>query len=177
MTHSTLKILERIGDAIDGFSEFCGRAVSWLVLAMVLLVGYDVTMRYLFRSGSIALQELEWHIFSVIFLAGAAYTLKHDAHVRLDLVYQSRRLTDRHRAWINLLGDIFFLIPFCVLIIVSVWPFLYQSYLYSEGSPDPGGLPYRWLLKAVIPLSFAMLIVQGIGNACRNIARILGGDP
>ena len=176
MRPASLKTLVSVANAVDSFSEYCGRAVSWLVLAMVLLVGYDVTMRYVFRSGSIALQELEWHLFSIIFLAGAAYTLKHDAHVRLDLFYQSKRLTDRHRAWINLAGDLLFLIPFCILIIVSVWPFLYQSYLYAEGSPDPGGLPYRWLLKAMIPVGFAMLIVQGLGNACRNIARLLERD-
>ena len=82
------------------------------MLALVLLVSYDVSMRYLFSSGSIALQEMEWHLFAVIFLIGAAYTFKHDDHVRLDLFYQSRFMNDYRRAWVNLLGSLFMLLPF-----------------------------------------------------------------
>ncbi len=169
-----LEILTVISTKISLISESSGKLVAWLVFLMTLLVGYDVTMRYLFQSGSVALQELEWHLFSLIFLLGAAYTLKHDEHVRLDLFYQSRFMNDYRRAWLNLFGSLFLLIPFSVLIIWSVWPFLEQAYIYSEGSPDPGGLPYRWLLKAVIPLGFALLVLQGISDALKNLARILG---
>ena len=84
------RLLQRIARPVECFSEWCGRGVAWLVPAMVLLVGYDVAMRYLFQSGSVALQELEWHLFGLIFLLGAAYTLKHDDHVRVDVIYQSR---------------------------------------------------------------------------------------
>ena len=75
---------------IDAFSEWTGRAVSWLVLIMVLIIAYDVAMRYLFQSGSVGLQELEWHLFALVFMLGSAYTLKHDGHVRVDIFYQSR---------------------------------------------------------------------------------------
>jgi TRAP-type mannitol/chloroaromatic compound transport system permease small subunit len=168
-------LIDAVSTRIDRFNDRVGRAVSWLVVAMVLLVGYDVTMRYVFSSGSVALQELEWHLFAMIFLLGAAYTLKHDGHVRLDLIYTSRFMNDYRRAWVNLLGTLCFLIPFAVLIIVSAIPFVQQSYLHMEGSPDPGGLPYRWLLKACIPLGFLLLILQGISEALKSLRRILEG--
>lgn len=166
-------MLNTLSQYIDRLNDVIGRLVSWLVLALVLLVGYDVTMRYLFQSGSVALQELEWHLFSVIFLLGAAYTLQHNDHVRLDLFYQSRFMNDYRRAWVNLVGSLCFLIPFCVLIIISSVPFVQQSFSHMEGSPDPGGLPYRWLLKSSIPLGFALLILQGTGEAVKSLQTIL----
>ena len=166
-------LLEQLSVKLDQFSEFSGKLVSWLVLAMVLLVSYDVAMRYFFLSGSIALQEMEWHLFSLIFLIGAAYTLKHDDHVRLDLFYKSRFMNDERRAWVNLLGSLLLLIPFCILIIVTAWPFVFQSYIHLEGSPDPGGLPYRWILKASIPLGFTLLLLQGIADIAKNLKLIL----
>jgi TRAP-type mannitol/chloroaromatic compound transport system permease small subunit len=168
-----LRLLQQISDKLDQFSEFSGKLVSWLVLAMVLLVSYDVTMRYLFLSGSIALQEMEWHLFSLIFLIGAAYTLKHDDHVRLDLFYKSRFMNDERRAWVNLLGSLLLLIPFCILIITTSWPFVFQAYIHLEGSPDPGGLPYRWILKAGIPLGFTLLLLQGVADIAKNLKLIL----
>ena len=169
-----MRFLYKTGNFIEQLNENIGKLVAWLVLLMTLLVSYDVTMRYLFQSGSVALQELEWHLFSVIFLIGAAYTLKHDDHVRLDLFYQSRFMNDLARTWVNLLGTIFFLIPFCVLVVISAWPFIQQSYLHMEGSPDPGGLQYRWLLKSMIPLGFAMLVLQGIANIINCVKKIMG---
>ncbi len=169
-----LRLLQQISDKLDQFSEFSGKLVSWLVLAMVLLVSYDVAMRYLFLSGSIALQEMEWHLFSLIFLIGAAYTLKHDDHVRLDLFYKSRFMNDERRAWVNLLGSLLLLIPFCILIITTSWPFVFQAYIHLEGSPDPGGLPYRWILKAGIPLGFTLLLLQGVADIAKNLNIILG---
>ena len=170
---SLLDLLAKLSKRITCLNEIFGRGVSWLVLAMVLLVVYDVTMRYLFKSGSIALQELEWHLFSLIFLLGAAYTLIHDDHVRMDLFYQSRFMNDRRRAWINLLGSLFFLLPFCALVIKSSLPFIEQSFSFHEGSPDPGGLPYRWILKSVISLAFFLLFLQGIAEILKNLRTIL----
>ena len=170
-------VIDKVSGWIEWFSETCGRALAWLVLALVLLVGYDVMMRYFFLSGSIAIQELEWHLFSLIFLLGAAYTLKHDDHVRLDLVYRSRFMSDYRRAWVNLVCSLLFLIPFCALIIKSSWPFVSQAYLFAEGSPDPGGLPDRWVLKAAIPLGFFLLIVQGISEALKSLCFIMDRKP
>lgn len=167
-------LLLNLAAKIDVFTEFTGKLLSWLVILLVLLVGYDVSMRYLFQSGSIGLQELEWHLFSIIFLTGAAYTLKHDAHVRLDILYRSGFVTDKHRAWLNVFGTLFILIPFCILIVVSAWPFVAQAYLYNEGSPDPGGLPARWFIKTMIPMGFGLLLIQSIAELIKNAASAMG---
>ena len=165
--------LLRISNRIDAISERTGQLAAWLVPLMVVIIGYDITMRYLFRIGSVALQELEWHLFALVFLLGAAYTLKHDGHVRVDIFYRSRFLNDRQRAWIEVLGTLLFLIPFCVLIIASAWPFVMNSFAMGEGSPDAGGLPYRYLLKAAIPLGFFLLLLQGIANMLRAVVLLL----
>jgi TRAP-type mannitol/chloroaromatic compound transport system permease small subunit len=166
------KLISQVVHIIDSFTEWSGRSVAWLVLAMVLLICYDVAMRYLLQQGSVALQELEWHLFALIFLLGSAYTLKHDEHVRVDILYQSRKLSDKHRALINIVGILVFLLPFCILILISAWPFVENAYFYNEGSPDPGGLPYRYLLKASVLVAFAMLILQGFAELLRNILKL-----
>jgi len=134
-------------------------------------------MRYLFQSGSIGIQELEWHLFSIIFLIGAAYTLKHGEHVRLDIFYQSKFLNDRKRAWIDAFGSLFILLPFCFLIVVSTWPSISLAYLSSEVSPDPGGLPARWLIKTMIPVGFGLLLLQAISESIKKITIALDKTP
>lgn len=171
--YELLNLIKKCAAGLEYISEWSGRIIAWLVLIMVVLVSYDVAMRYIFRSGSITLQELEWHIFSMIFLLGAAYTFKHDDHVRLDLFYQSKYMNDLKRAWVDIIGGVFFLIPFCLLVIISSWPFVSQSFIHMEGSPDPGGLPWRWLLKATIPLGFILLMLQGIADILKNMIRVL----
>ena len=167
------KIFLNLSVIIDRFTEWTGIAISWLVILLVLLVGYDVSMRYLFQSGSIGIQELEWHLFSIIFLIGAAYTLKHDEHVRLDVLYRSQFLNDKHHALIDAFGSLFILLPFCILIVVSAWPFISQAYIYNEASPDTGGLPARWLIKSMIPVGFALLILQGIAECIKKIIFVM----
>lgn len=162
---------------IEKIAELTGRAVSWLVLGMVLIIVYDVGMRYLFHIGSVGLQELEWHLFALIFLLGAAYTFKHDDHVRVDIFYHSRHMSERRRAWVDLLGGLFFLLPFCLLIIVSSAAFVDNSFAIGEGSPDPGGLPYRFLLKAAIPLSFLLLLLQGVAHMLRSVQVLVNRQP
>ncbi len=173
LSHKQIQHLNSLSEGIEHFSDKVGQYIAWLVLMMVILVSYDVTMRYFFQSGSVALQELEWHLFSLIFLLGAAYTFKHDDHVRLDLLYQSKYMNEYRRAWVNFLGGVLFLMPFCLLIIITSWPFVAQSYLHMEGSPDPGGLTYRWILKSSIPLGFALLLLQGIAEIIKNLLFIM----
>tara|TARA_X000001036_G_scaffold418928_1_gene438241 strand:- start:1798 stop:2316 length:519 start_codon:yes stop_codon:yes gene_type:complete len=158
---------------IDAFTEYTGKCISVLVVMLVLLVGYDVFMRYLFSSGSIAIQELEWHIFSIIFLLGSAYTLKHDEHVRLDILYNSKLISEKMRLWFDIAGILLILLPFCTLIIISAWPFVMQAYAHGEISPDSGGLPGRWLIKAAIPVGFFMLLIQGIAELLKKILFVL----
>lgn len=166
---------DKLATLIECCSEWSGRLVAWLVLLMALVIGYDVAMRYLFHSGSVALQELEWHLFALIFLLGAAYTLRHDGHVRVDMIYRSRFMGARRRALVDLAGTLLFLLPFCWLVISGSLPFVENAWSMHEGSPDPGGLPARWLLKAAIPFGFALLLLQGIAMAIRSV-QVLFGD-
>ena len=173
MQNKICTILDKIASMLEGLIEMTGKVISWLILILVVIVSYDVTMRYLLQSGSIAIQEMEWHVFSLLFLLSAAYTFKHDDHVRLDLFYQSRFMNDYRRAWVNFLGTILFLLPFCVLIIVSSWQFIHLAFIHGEGSPDPGGLPYRWIIKSSIPVAFTLLALHGIAYSIKNLQIIL----
>lgn len=161
----TVRIIERL-------NEIVGQLAAWLVVALVSLTLFDVAMRYLFRDGSVAAQEMEWHLFAMIFLLGAGYTLKHDAHVRVDLFYASQRFSDRHRALVDLGGNVLFLLPFSLLVIWSSLPFVTSAYVGAEISPDPGGLHYRWLIKACIPCGFILLSLQSVAAAWRCIERL-----
>lgn len=165
--------ITKIADFIESISEWSGRAVSWLVLAMVMIICYDASMRFIFLRGSVALQELEWHLFALVFLLGGAYTLKHDDHVRVDVLFNSKWMSTRRRAWVNLCGGLVLLGPFCLLVIISSGPFVASAYQFSETSPDPGGLYYRYLLKAAIPMGFSLLLLQGIAGVIRNAVQLL----
>jgi len=158
---------------IDALNEHVGRAVSWLTTGMVLVVCFDVVTRYLLNMSMVAVQELEWHLFALIFLLGAAYTLKEDGHVRVDVFYS--RLSPRAKAFIDLVGSLIFLIPFCILIIWSSQQFVSMSWAVQEGSPNPGGLPFRYLLKAAIPIGFVLVLLQGIAQAGKSLITLVEG--
>jgi len=157
---------------IDKVNEWVGRGVAWVTLCLVLVVFADVVMRYLFNTSFVFTQELEWHIFGFIFLIGAGYTLLHDGHVRVDIIYQ--RLGLKGRAWINLGGVILFLIPGCVMVITTSWKFTMTSFAILEGSPDPGGIPFRFLMKGCIPAGFTLLLLQGLSLGMHSLLQILG---
>ncbi len=160
-------MLTRIEYWIDRFTDVVGGIATVAMLLMLMNVFYDAIMRYFFKTGSIALQELEWHLFSVVFMFGIAYALKEDSHVRVDILYD--RLSPRTQAIINIAGTLLLLIPLSVLVINgSIW-FVHESWQVGEISGDPGGLTHRWLIKAVIPLSFVFLIISSIGFMIRNL--------
>ncbi len=167
-----LEILDAVSRAIDRLNLVVGRLVSWVTLLVVLVVFADVVMRYAFNTSFVFTQELEWHLFAFIFLMGAGYTLLREGHVRVDILYQ--RLDRRGRAWVDLVGVALFLLPGCTLVIATSIPFVVSSFLTGEGSPDPGGIPYRWLLKACIPAGFLLLGLQGISMGIKAI-RVLAG--
>jgi len=159
-------MLLQIEKWIDRFTDIIGAIATVTMFLMLVNVFNDAIMRYFFRSGSIALQELEWHLFSVVFMFGIAYALKEDGHVRVDILYD--RWSPRTQAIINIAGTLMFLIPLSVLIIHgSVW-FVHESFISGEISGDPGGLTHRWLIKAVIPTSFVFLIISSVGFMIRN---------
>jgi TRAP-type mannitol/chloroaromatic compound transport system permease small subunit len=161
--------LERI---FDRFSDVMGWVAGALNLLMLINVFYDSIMRYFFSTGSIALQEMEWHLFAMVFLFGIAYALKEDGHVRVDVLYD--RFPPRWKAIVNIAGAVLMLLPLSVLVIEgSVW-YVQEAISTGEVSGDPGGLPYRWLIKLVIPASFVFLIVSATGFVIRNINIFLG---
>ncbi|MEZ4525090.1 MAG: TRAP transporter small permease subunit [Desulfobacterales bacterium] len=159
---------------IDTVNTWVGRFVAWAAFLVVLVVFTDVVMRYAFKTSYVFVQELEWHLFSFIFLMGAGYTLLKDGHVRVDIIYQ--RLSPKARAWVNIVGVIFFLIPGCILVISTSWHFVRNSYSIMEGSPDPGGIPYRYIVKFCIPAGFVLLLLQGIALGIRSFFILIGKD-
>ena len=162
-----MKLLLRGIRILDGTSEYVGRAVSWLNAGLVLLICVSVTMRYAFNESRIYLDELQWHLFSLVFLLGAAYALKHDRHVRVDVFYQ--RFSPKGQAWINLLGTLLFLVPFCLLVVRQSWVFAERAYLTNESSADPGGLPARYLIKGALVVGFVLLLLQALSVILRSL--------
>lgn len=158
----------------DGVNEQVGKGVAWLTTVLVVVVCYDVFTRYVLQNSLVAVQELEWHLFALVFLLGAGYSLKYDKHVRVDVFYS--RFSPRAQAWVNLVGSVLFLIPFCLMVIWSSQNFVMNAYLFGETSPDPGGLPARWVLKAAIPVGFLLLLIQGCALACRSALGIWGEE-
>jgi TRAP-type mannitol/chloroaromatic compound transport system permease small subunit len=165
-------MLLRLEALFDRFADVMGWIAGVLNLAMLVNVFYDAIMRYFFNSGSIAMQEMEWHLFAMVFLFGIAYGLKEDSHVRVDVLYD--RFSPRTKAIIDIGGTLLFLLPLSVLIVEgSIW-YVHEAFTSGEVSGDPGGLPYRWLIKLVIPASFVFLIVSATGFVIRNVNIIRG---
>lgn len=174
-----MTVLLRIAAAIDRFSDRTGRVLYWLSLAMVVVGGYNAVVRYLDKYTGLGLSsnlyiELQWYLFALLFLLGAAYTLKQDAHVRVDVIFA--RLSPKGRAWVDLLGTVLFLVPFCLLMLWVSWPAVSNSWAVREMSPDPGGLP-RYPIKAVIPVAFFLLLLQGVSLFIHRLAVITGNVP
>lgn len=171
--------LRAFAGLVERLNERLGSFLRWLAVLMILIGSYNAVARYLTRSAGMslssnALNEAQWYLFSLIFLLGAAYGLRVDAHVRVDVLYA--RLSRRARGWIDLLGSVLFLIPFCAVMLWVSMPMVRNSWSIREVSPDPGGLP-RWPIKAVILVAFALLLLQGLAEAVRAVDRIRGRGP
>jgi TRAP-type mannitol/chloroaromatic compound transport system permease small subunit len=141
---------------IDSLNEWIGKQTSWFSTFLVILIFVDVVLRYLFRSTAVWVTELEWHFFAVLFLLGAAYTLKHDQHVRVDVFYA--KFSDRRKAFI---------------LIYTSFKYALNSLGWNESSPDPGGLPARYIVKFVITLGFILLLLQALSLAVYSWREIL----
>ena len=163
---------------VDGATSRLGRFISWLTLCMVLIGAYNAIARYLGRfvqanlSSNLYL-ELQWYLFSLIFLLGAAHALREDAHVRVDVIYG--RLRRKAKARVNVIGSALMLIPFCVFVLWVSWPSIRNSWAVREGSPDPSGLP-RYPIKAVIIVAFVLLVLQGISQLLKDVAALRRPD-
>ncbi|MEM6830084.1 MAG: TRAP transporter small permease subunit, partial [Bacteroidota bacterium] len=147
-----------------------GNAVSWLSLALIVIIVVDVFLRYVFNVTSAVSFEMEWHLFGTLFLLGAAYALQQDRHVRVDVFYQ--HFSAKGKAWVNLIGTGILLVPFCVVALIESVGFVVNSYSFRETSPDPGGLPARYVIKSAIPIGLFLLLLQGISLIVSSI-RIL----
>ena len=158
---------------IDKIIEKVKSLCSWLSFLLVILITVDVFLRYIFNFSSASLYELEWHFFAAIFLLGSSVTLQNDEHVRVDVFYN--RLSKKKKEVINLIGNIFFLVPFSLVIFYTSIPFVTDSFVILESSPDPGGLPFRFIIKSIIPFSFFLLATIGVINITKNIKNISNG--
>jgi TRAP-type mannitol/chloroaromatic compound transport system permease small subunit len=166
--------IENLSKLIDASSDLIGRSAAWLTVGMVLLMALIVALRYLFQTGSIAMQEAVIYVNALIFTLGAAYTLKEQGHVRVDIFYN--RLGVKQKALVDLLGGLVFLLPFAGFIIWESWDYVSVSWRIKESSAELSGLPYVYLLKATIILLALLLIIQGISEILKAIVSIRQGD-
>lgn len=151
--------------AIDRFLARTGEALSYIWLILLVVIVANVLLRYMFSEGRIEFEEFQWHLYSVGFLLGLSYAYQADAHIRVDVLHE--RLSPRMQAWIELYGIILFLIPFISLVLIFSMPFVASSFALSEISPSPGGLPLRWLIKAMLPVGFILLALAVLSRLIR----------
>ena len=154
---------------IDNITKYIAYITAFILALLVILVVYDATSRYLFSEGSTALQELEWHFFDVVILLSIAYTLRNNAHVRVDIFCE--KFSPKIKALINIVSFVFFVLPLSFLIIYIGIGFVEMSYLQHEASSDPGGLKYRWIVKSLMPLSFILLALQAFKELVSDIQK------
>ncbi|HEX7029572.1 MAG TPA: TRAP transporter small permease subunit [Gammaproteobacteria bacterium] len=164
----------RVAGFIDSINEWIGRGVAWCTLAMVLVTFVIVVLRYAFETGSIAMQESVSYFHAAVFMLGAAYALKHDAHVRVDIFYH--RFSPRGRALVDAIGTLLFLFPVAALLFVTSLEYVAGSWAVLEASREPGGLPWVYLLKTVIPVTAVLIALQGVAMLLRAIAVLRRGD-
>lgn len=155
---------------VDRSVQWLGRFTSWFTLLLVLMVAFDVGARYLFRVSWVSQQELEWHLLAVIALISASYTLQQGEHVRVDVFYQ--HYSERVKRWLDVILPLAVVVPVAGFIAVVSLKFVSMSYSIGEGSPDPGGLPARWALKAFVPFGFALVALQGLAMAALAFVRL-----
>lgn len=163
--------MEFLNRLLDSFAEWTGRLVSWLALLLVLVTFSVVVLRYGFNTGSISLQESILYLHASLFLLTGAYTLKQDAHVRVDIFY--RGFSAEHKAWVNLIGALFLLLPVCLFIGWISWDYVSAAWSLREGSRETGGLPYVYLLKTLIPLGIILLALQGVSQVLASLVILL----
>ena len=170
-----LAAVARLAATIDRLNAAIGRIVMWLVVALVLAQFSVVILRYVFAVGSVALQESIWYMHATLFLAGAGYALREDAHVRVDLFY--RDMSPRKKALVDLLGTLFLLLPLAVAIVWLSWGYVLAAWRVREGSTEVSGLPFLFLLKSMIWVFAVLVGLQGLALAMRAALFLAGAAP
>jgi TRAP-type mannitol/chloroaromatic compound transport system permease small subunit len=169
-----MQALLKLSGLIDGLSERVGRAAIWLILVVVLISAGNAVSRFAFDLSSNAMLEIQWYLFSAIFLFCAAYVLKKNEHIRIDVI--AGRYSDRVQNWIDVFGILVFLLPMAVLIAWTAWPVFMNAWNSGEMSSNPGGL-VRWPVRLLLPLGFALLILQAVSELIKRIAFLAGQGP
>jgi len=160
--------------AIDALTERIGRFVYWLILAVVIISALNATVRKAFNYSSNAYLEIQWYLFSFIFLIGAGYTFLRNEHVRIDII--TGRLSGRAQNWIDVIGIVFFLFPMAILIGWLSWPLFMDSFVRHEVSTNAGGL-IIWPARLIVPVGFALLLMQGVSELIKRLAFLQGLIP
>jgi len=142
-----------------------GRLTSWLWVALLAIIVINVVLRYVFGEGRVEFEEIQWHLYATGFLLALGYALLTDSHIRVDVLHE--RFSPTLKAWVEFYGILLFLLPFVVLVVVYAIPFVTTSFALSEISNAPGGLPFRWLIKAMLPLGFALLGLAAVSRLTR----------
>ncbi len=163
-----------ISKTIDAVNNRVGKATGWIILATTLISAGNALVRKIFNNSSNSLLEIQWYLFSAVFLLGAGYGLLKNTHVRIDFI--SAKLNDRQRNWIDAVGFLVVLAPFCLICIYLSWPMFYQGLLSSEMSQNAGGL-IRWPAYALIPLGFSLLLMQVFSEFIKRLAFLQGHGP
>ncbi len=158
--------LIKLSKAIDMLIDRLGRSVSWLTTILMVIICLDVIMRYLFSQSENWIVELEWHLFAIIFLVGASYTLLHDKHVRVDLFYE--KFSSSKKDLVNFLGILLFLVPWTMVVIYYGWDYTANSFSFREASSQANGLPARYVIKSFIVVGFALLLLQGVSGLIKH---------
>lgn len=166
-----MKPMLALARLIDALTERVGRLVIWLVLVATLISAGNALVRYALGESSNAWLEIQWYLFGAMFLLAAGYTLKHNGHVRIDIIYN--RFGPRGQAWIDLAGGLLFLLPMALLLAWLAWPMFYEAWQAQEHSPDAGGL-LRWPVKLLLPLGFVLLALQGVAEVIKRIGVLSG---
>lgn len=169
-----MRSLLAISAGIDRLNDWVGRIFYWAILIAVVVSSGNAVIRYTFHMSSNAWLEVQWYLFSAVFMMCAGYTLLRNEHIRIDVVVN--RFSERFLTWIDILGTIFFLLPISIIIMYLSWPMLVDSFVRNEMSSDAGGL-LRWPVKLLVPVGFLLLVLQGISELIKRVAFLQGLIP
>lgn len=170
--HHTTLPRTAFSDAIEGAIDSLGKLSSWLWILTVGVIMWSVIARYGFNTGSVMLEEVQWHLAGAAWLIGLSYTLVHDDHVRVDILHE--RFSNRTRAWIEFLGIVFLLLPFLAITTMELLPYAMSSFEQAERSQAPNGLPARWIMKALLTASVGLIAVAALARLARTCSRLFG---
>lgn len=159
---------------LDPILTWVGKSISWIWLVLLITIVFNVVLRYVFGEGRIELEEIQWHLYSTGFLLGLGYTFQIDGHIRVDVVHE--RLSPRIQAWLELYGILLCVLPFAALVFIYSVPFVAISFELNEVSVSPGGLPYRWVIKSMLSIGFALLLLAAISRLSQVWVYLFGSQ-